>query len=302
MTDARNPHLSDHQIDQILDQMLGEPQARADQSITGNQHADEYISEMESAAALLDIAVATANPVEMPADLAERITASIDQYPSNQQRSEPAAPSLTAQSTAPAEDHLSADRGPIPFPTQSTESQPRTQWVPWIAAAACLLIASVAVLLPRGVTPITNISADREALIASTAPQDLIQWDWISTDDQAVVGDVIGDVVWSDSLNKGYMRISGLALNDPSLEQYQLWIFDATRPTDALPQFGEGLLTQRPIDGGVFDVNANGEVIIEIDAKLNVQQAAAFAVTVEPPGGVVVSDRSRVPLLALAPS
>jgi hypothetical protein len=174
-----------------------------------------------------------------------------------------------------------------------------------MVAAASLLIASAAMLLPRSAPVIqqqpVDLAVERLALIDQTPAEELTQWDWISTDDQAVVGEVIGDVVWSDTLNKGYMRISGLAINDPSLEQYQLWIFDATRPTGDLPQFGEGLLTQRPIDGGVFDITSTGEVIIEIDSKLFVKQAAAFAITVEPPGGVVVSDRSRVPLLALAP-
>ena len=74
------------------------------------------------------------------------------------------------------------------------------------------------------------------------------------------------------------------------------------RPTGDLPQFAiEGfpdLLTQRPVDGGVFDIAAQaaatGEVIIPIDAKLPVGDARIFAITVEPPGGVVVSDRDIV--------
>ena len=98
------------------------------------------------------------------------------------------------------------------------------------------------------------------------------------------------------------MTIGGLEVNDPSEFQYQLWIFDATRPLGELPQFAgpfNDLLTQRPIDGGVFDITQSGEVVIPINAKLMVQQGVAFAVTVERPGGVVVSDRSRVPLLAI---
>ena len=35
-----------------------------------------------------------------------------------------------------------------------------------------------------------------------------------------------------------------------------------------------------------------------IEAKLPVSNAVMFAITVERPGGVVVSDRSRLPLLA----
>ena len=76
----------------------------------------------------------------------------------------------------------------------------------------------------------------------------------------------------------GYMQFSGLQSNDPRVEQYQLWIFDGTRD-DA-----------HPVDGGVFDINQNGEVIVPIHAKLPVAHPTAFAVTLEKPGGVVVSD------------
>ncbi len=97
---------------------------------------------------------------------------------------------------------------------------------------------------------------------------------------------VSGDVVWSDEGQAGYMRLSGLVANEPGTAQYQLWIVDPDR--DA-----------RPVDGGVFDVPAgSGEVIIPIDPKLRVDAPAAFAITLEKPGGVVVSGG---PLLVVAP-
>ena len=97
---------------------------------------------------------------------------------------------------------------------------------------------------------------------------------------------VEGDVVWSNERQLGFMRLRGLPVNDPELRQYQLWIVDPRR--DA-----------RPIDGGVFDIaGGKDEVIIPIDAKLDVNTPAAFAITLEQPGGVVVSDG---PLLVLAP-
>ena len=87
------------------------------------------------------------------------------------------------------------------------------------------------------------------------------------------------------------MRFRGLAANDPAVAQYQLWIFDAERDE------------AYPVDGGVFDVppEANGDVVVRIDPRLVVSRAVAFAVTVEQPGGVVVSSRSRLPLLAALP-
>ena len=55
------------------------------------------------------------------------------------------------------------------------------------------------------------------------------------------------------------------------------------------------------VDGGVFDVTSTGEVIVPITAKLRVDDATLFAVTVEQPGGVVVSKREHI-VVAAAPS
>jgi hypothetical protein len=118
-------------------------------------------------------------------------------------------------------------------------------------------------------------------------------------DDPAVVAgkadleaaDGLGDVVWSPERQQGVMRFRGLAANDPSVAQYQLWIFDAERNA------------AHPVDGGVFDVPAaaDGEVMVRIDPRLPIGRATAFAITVERPGGVVVSSRERLPLIAALP-
>jgi hypothetical protein len=81
----------------------------------------------------------------------------------------------------------------------------------------------------------------------------------------------------------------GLASNDPKVHQYQIWIFDAERDK------------RYPIDGGVFDVPADAnDIVIPIHAALQVLKPAAFAVTVEKPGGVVVSARDHVVVLGAA--
>jgi anti-sigma-K factor RskA len=95
-----------------------------------------------------------------------------------------------------------------------------------------------------------------------------------------------GDVVWSDSKQSGYIRLSGLPKNDPSKETYQLWIV------------AENQDAKTPVDGGTFDINSDGEVIIPIDAKVKVQNPQAFAITIEKPGGVPVSKQEKVPALA----
>jgi|GEM_PF-6982669 len=53
-----------------------------------------------------------------------------------------------------------------------------------------------------------------------------------------------------------------------------------------------------PVDGGVFDVTSTGEVIVAITPKLHVDDLAMFAVTIEKPGGVVVSKRERIVVTA----
>jgi len=86
------------------------------------------------------------------------------------------------------------------------------------------------------------------------------------------------------------MKIGGLAANDPGEFQYQLWIFD------------QGRDERFPVDGGVFDVPSGAdEVIVPISAKLDVDRPYLFAVTVEKPGGVVVSSRERIAILAQPP-
>jgi anti-sigma-K factor RskA len=97
---------------------------------------------------------------------------------------------------------------------------------------------------------------------------------------------VSGDIVWSDERQEGYMRLRGLPANDANKETYQLLIFE------------DGNLEPHPKDGGVFDVAADGEVVIPIDAKLRVREPKVFAITIEKPGGVVVSSREKIAVLA----
>jgi anti-sigma-K factor RskA len=99
---------------------------------------------------------------------------------------------------------------------------------------------------------------------------------------------VQGEVVWDPSKSGGYVKLSGLPINDPNREQYQLWIFDGKRDQ------------RYPVDGGVFNVSKTGEVELWIRVPIPVRDAAMFAVTVEQSGGTVVSDRGRIVALAKA--
>ena len=135
---------------------------------------------------------------------------------------------------------------------------------------------------PEAVTVAWKKAGDDPAIVAGKA-------DLESAGGLESVG-ALGDVVWSSARQQGYMRFRGLAANDPTVAQYQLWIFDAERDE------------AYPVDGGVFDVPAaGGDVVVRIDPRLKVSRATAFAITVEKPGGVVVSSRKRLPLLAAVP-
>jgi len=93
---------------------------------------------------------------------------------------------------------------------------------------------------------------------------------------------VFGTIRWSDSLQAGELRLSGMPPNDPAVAQYQLWIFDPRR--DSLP-----------VDGGVFDIPAGaGEIVVPVTARLPVKRPVSFLITREKPGGVVVSDGPAV--------
>jgi hypothetical protein len=101
-------------------------------------------------------------------------------------------------------------------------------------------------------------------------------------------------VVFDPVQQIGFLRFRGIPANDPRLEQYQLWIADGDRDSP------------EPVDGGVFDVpvqsTASGDVIVPFRAKLPVGKPMAFVITMERPGGVVVSKQERVMALARVPS
>jgi hypothetical protein len=131
--------------------------------------------------------------------------------------------------------------------------------------------------------PAPSAAEKRQMLLASGKA---VQSPWTATGDP-LAPTVAGDVVWDNESQTGFLRLSGLTANDPGQSQYQLWIFDATRDD------------RYPIDGGVFDVPAGqSEIVIPIQARLGVNAPAMFAVTIEKPGGVVVSEREHVVALA----
>ncbi|MCA9640320.1 MAG: anti-sigma factor [Polyangiaceae bacterium] len=176
------------------------------------------------------------------------------------------------------------------------------RYLGWAAAAVALLVTAavlsqrptepVAALPPQvpSVEPVVDAAPpptpveERQALLEGGQA---VKLSWSATKDEAASG-ASGDVVWSGARQVGYMRFKGLKPNDPKEAQYQLWIF------------AKGQDERYPVDGGVFDVDSSGEVVVAIDPKLHVDEPTLFAVTVEKPGGVVVSKRERIVLTAAA--
>jgi hypothetical protein len=159
----------------------------------------------------------------------------------------------------------------------------------WVLSAACIAFGAFAAWLfiapqqqPDLASGTATISDPTGFL---TKHPTSIRCPWTATTDETVVGEVRGEAIFDPQTSSGLLVISGLAPNDPTKAQYQLWIFDGTRDD------------RYPVDGGVFDVPACGSVVLPIKAKLEVKQPTLFAVTVEKPGGVVVSDR-RIAILA----
>lgn len=167
-------------------------------------------------------------------------------------------------------------------------------WTGWIAAAAGLLLAAVAWYgqRPTAQPPITTPA---EPTLAERV-DDLVEEPDTIVVPFAAAGLIegrenAGDLVWNPRLQRGFLRVAALDANDPAQNQYQLWIFDKARETYA-------------VDGGVFDVastqptDGQGRTIIPFEPALRVSDPAAFAVTIEKPGGVVVTDQTGLVLLA----
>ncbi|MDB6086119.1 MAG: Anti-sigma-K factor rskA [Gammaproteobacteria bacterium] len=224
-------------------------------------------------------------------------------------------PSLQARIEQQAQTFL-AEHRPVEFKAarQPPAAEPlkvsRAGAAGWIAAAACLLLAVfgwLRPLQPPSAPPAADVHVTAPPAPVPPAPEipqappspaeeraalmarpDTMKVNLGATKDPIAAG-VSGDAVWDPVTQRGFLHFAGLPPNDPNVHQYQIWIFDGARDK------------RYPVDGGVFDVPANAsEVVIPIRAALLVRAAKGFAVTVEKPGGVVVSGLHHVVVLGTA--
>lgn len=291
-----NPDRREYALDLLADKALygsspaldAELDALRAQGVVG----DDDLRDLEASVAALHMLAGTTRvaPEPLPPHLRDAIV-----------QSAPGANHVHNTHMHPARKPRSALAGTVPMlgaPPRPAEAPQRARSVfrapsTWLAMAACLLvgIGGTWQLLRQRQDPNELVAevtpAQARASLLATSP-DVVTLTWTATADPAARG-AGGDVVWSAREQRGFMRFTGLAANDPRQSQYQLWIFDAKRDE------------KFPVDGGVFDVPASGEVVIPIDARVPVSEATLFAVTVEAPGGVVVSKRERIVTTA-APS
>lgn len=271
------------------------------------------VEEYELAAGALFMAMVSGRArsgAPMPGDLTERleVTTSPRAFADHGFRGRMAksTPSLAARRIQPGPEGQERDPSGEVSPTgssqlarASTPTPPRhgrgtgSGWIPWtgwVVAAALALAVALGGLGRTGASDAANSDPVQET--AQLDPSDVA--DAFALEPGTVrapwsVGELTGEVLWSDAKNTGYMRIDGLPANVPTESQYQLWIFRGKDPAQE----------PYPVDGGVFDVVGDGPVVVPIDAKLGVGAAGLFAVTVERPGGVVVSERDAIVAVAV---
>jgi hypothetical protein len=235
------------------------PEEQRELDVLDNETASAYARDLEHAAAAISVA-GTGEPPPLPAALRAAIGARLQAAIGAAPRPIGAAPSAIGRAPRAR----------------------RASTAGWWAAAACLALAVLGWLRSppvQGPGAAPTPAQQREALLA--APGALkIQLE--TTAEPAAAGAKV-DVVWDARSQRGFARFVGLKPNDPSQHQYQLWIFDGDRDQ------------RYPVDGGVFNVPPNADqVVVPIRTPVAVHAAKAFAVTIEQPGGAVVSAREHV--------
>ena len=237
---------------------------------------------LESAAAKISM-INLDTSEQLPANLRMKIIADADKYFASRKE--------TAASAAP-EKHEEEFQKTFAFAPKNSI----LQWLGWaVAGVACVALAinlwttrqnptDIAKTTPTPtITPKIELTPaqEREQLLASA--KDAVQSNWADFNPKEPKN-VQGDVVWSNSLQKGFVRFRNLPANDKAKETYQVWIFDKTQ--------------KNPVSGGIFDVSKDGEIIVPIDSALKIQEPTMVGITAEKAGGVPVSDLKKVMAVA----
>lgn len=281
--DPRHDRILELLADEAMGQLSGADAAELERLLVETEARD--VADFEQVIAAADVAMHSVSPLEdeLPAALAERLGAAAGAYCAGRaaQRRDEGVAGRPVAPEAPEGDDAAGEQGEsFDFQRARSEFAPRRVGWPRLAIAAIVAIATVAALYVYSRPAPRNLADSRLALLGQGDTVQVAWADWAVDGNGPEIPGVKGDVVWSDSAQKGYMRFAELPANDPQKQQYQLWIIDKERG-----------MSQR-ISGGVFN-GGPGETIVEIEPRLLVHKAAAFAVTIEQPGGTWVSDMTR---------
>lgn len=271
----------------------------------------------DQAAAAVDLALTvpgrfSALP-ELPADLAQRVLEQGVSFVRSQTGTERAEPKVVPPLRI-SRSLTDGDRAGTP----TTTDQPRgSAWTlvrgygGWVAAAACLALlvsqrdggnsGRISPVAGSGIrTGSTNnaqlplegigkaVIGQVNELVSSIfneRPEDMPVVTLYAPDDD-LQSKAIGSVIWSPERQMGVLLAHGIAPIDKPGDTYQLWIVDTLRD-------------QRfPVDGGIFSIDSptgrDAPVAITFRPAQPIGHAAAFAVTIERAGGVVVSSSRPV--------
>lgn len=179
--------------------------------------------------------------------------------------------------------------------------RPVSSWIPWAVAAAMALV-SVAFVW-QGARLRSQLASQADRINELTTSAELARAE--SADLRAVVDRLresnrlanfrialldsllaaapkaIAVSVWDNDRQDGVFIVRNLKPL-PSDKDYQLWIIDPKYPS--------------PVDAGVFQVDAKGNVRRDFRAKLPIQTANQFAVTIEHKGGAAVPNTKAMVL------
>ena len=210
----------------------------------------------DRAAAALDIALQQGHQEAMPAHLLEKLQALAANKKPEVQTDKPVIQLATTS--------------PIPKANRRSAIATAVVWSGWLVAAVVLL----AMWLP---------SSPKMLSVEQLKQQQALVVPGVPGPGKDAKPSLTGEFIWDSKTQQGYMKLSGFAVNNPEKSQYQLWIFD-----------DKDFTTTTPIDGGVFNITNNKEVLIPIKPNLKVGKPHLFAITIERPGGVMQSKRENL--------
>jgi anti-sigma-K factor RskA len=236
----------------------------------------------------------TAPALEPPAAVKARLLLEIDPRQPAAPKSTPERPISTPASAA-ASAPVSAPIGVLPL------SRAANPWIPWAIAAALALVSLAFLWQSAGLRSQLAAQANRineltvSAELARSETTDLRQAvaklresNRLASFRIALLDSLlaaspktIAVSVWDNERQDGVFIVRNLKPL-PSDKDYQLWIIDPKYPS--------------PVDAGVFQVDAKGNVRRDFRAKLPIQAANQFAVTIEQKGGAAVPNTKAMVL------